>query len=97
MNENKTEEEQAETKKTLFQFDDSSHPLRAMLVESTKFSVKVETKTQVNKNNNEPVKSRALYRKTNYVPPWWKGEKAAFANARVAMQGINNLPKMKTK
>lgn len=38
---------------------------------------------------------KKLGTKTDYVPPWWKGEKGAYENAKKAMSGINNLPKMK--
>lgn len=61
--------------------------------------VSVKTATQevskpVKSSESEPA-PRKLGTKTDYVPPWYKGERGAYESAKKAMAGINNLPKMK--
>jgi len=39
-------------------------------------------------------KARRPREKSKYVPSWYRGEEAAYLNAKAAMQGVNKLPKM---
>lgn len=51
--------------------------------------------SQTDPQTPSPQIPKKLGAKTDYVPPWWKGERGAYESAKRAMSGINSLPKMK--
>lgn len=68
----------------LMGFDHIKNPL-------TDFKIK-KVKAKILSNEPQSIKPKEKY---EYIPPWWQpNEEAAYANAQVAIQGINKLPKM---
>lgn len=58
------------------------------------FKEKKPVKPPTGSQTPSPQIPKKLGSKTDYVPPWWKGEKGAYESAKRAMSGINSLPKM---
>lgn len=77
-----TEEQSVEIEKTLRFLDSVKHPLHELRF------INIEKKTA---GLAPPPTTEEKYK---YIPPWYRGEEAAFRNARVAMQGVSSLPKM---
>jgi hypothetical protein len=84
----KTPEEQDQMKNNLFERSSFLNPLEEL---KDKVSKKPKPVTLLTK----PEEPKTLGRRTDYIPPWWQGEKAAYTNAKAAMKGVSNLPKMK--
>lgn len=75
----------AELEKTLTLCDETLHPFSALQ------PIRV-----ISREAREPVQATSLRDKPKYIPPWYRGEEAAFKVAQVAMKGIKTLPKMNT-